>query len=143
MCPQGGAKSVVATAYFNRTAEREGLPYRAVAFAAETPYDAVPEKVSEFLARDGFPVAAFKPRHFATEDLESAAKVVAIGCDCSKLDACDAAIEQWSDVPEMSVDLPASAAAIRKHVEKLVEELADAQLGAAETPSEVTSSGSV
>jgi len=123
MCQHGAAKSVVAAAYFNRTAEREGLPHRAVAFAAETPWDAVPENVSALLTRDGFSVDAFKPRHVAAADLESAAKVVAIGCECSKSEACDVAIEQWNDIPEMSVDLPASAAAIRKHVEKLVQQL--------------------
>jgi sterol desaturase/sphingolipid hydroxylase (fatty acid hydroxylase superfamily)/protein-tyrosine-phosphatase len=123
MCPYGGAKSVIAMSYFNRLAERDGLPYRAAAVAAETPYDAVPEKVAAFLSSEGFAVDAFKPQHVAARDFESAARVVSIDCDLAKVETRDVAIERWDDVPKVSVDLPASAAAIRKHVETLVEEL--------------------
>lgn len=62
MCPYGGAKSVIATTYFNQLAMHGGLAYRATAAAAETPYDAVPENVAAFLLKEGFDVRAFKPR---------------------------------------------------------------------------------
>jgi hypothetical protein len=62
MCPYGGAKSVIAASYFNRAAETHDLPFVAVAVAAETPYDAVPQPVAEFLQHEGFDVASFKPR---------------------------------------------------------------------------------
>jgi sterol desaturase/sphingolipid hydroxylase (fatty acid hydroxylase superfamily)/protein-tyrosine-phosphatase len=124
MCPYGGAKSVIAMSYFNQLAERDALPYVAAAVAGETPYDAVPENVAAFLTREGFTVTAFKPRRVAAKDLESAARVVSIDCDLTKIDdATDVTIERWDDVPKVSVDLPASAAAIRKHVETLVEQL--------------------
>ena len=123
MCPYGGAKSVIAMSYFNQLAEREELPYTAVAVSAEKPYDAVPENVAAFLANEGFTVTSFKPREVQAADLESAAKVISIDCDLTKLDAHGATIERWDDVPKVSVDLPASAAAIRKHVEKLVAQL--------------------
>jgi len=113
MCPYGGAKSVIATTYFNQLAERAGLPYRAAAVAAETPYDAVPENVAAFLSNEGFDVRTFKPRHVADTDLDSAAKVVSIDCDLTKLDTNGVTIERWDDVPKVSVDLPASAAALK------------------------------
>ena len=120
ICQYGGAKSVIAASYFNRLAEREGLPHRAAAVAAETPYDAVPENVASFLAREGFDVASFKPRQVSESDLTSAEKVVSIDCDLTQLDAAGVAIERWDDVPKVSEDLPGSAEAIRKHVEALI-----------------------
>ena len=123
MCPYGGAKSVIATTYFNQLAERDGLAYRAAAVAAETPYDAVPEKVAAFLLQEGFDVQTFKPRQVAATDLETATKVVSIDCDLTKLATNGVAIERWDDVPKVSADLPGSAAAIRKHVETLVAQL--------------------
>jgi len=123
MCPYGGAKSVIAASYFNQLAECAGLPYRATAVAAETPYDAVPERVAAFLSKEGFEVDSFKPRHVAPTDLESAAKVISIDCDLTTLDTSGATIERWDDVPKVSVDLPGSAAAIRKHVQTLIDQL--------------------
>jgi len=46
-----------------------------------------------------------------------------IDCDLSKLDMQGAKVERWDDVPKVSVDLPDSAGAIRKHVELLVGQL--------------------
>jgi arsenate reductase (thioredoxin) len=123
MCPYGGAKSVIAASYFNRLAEAERLPYVASAAAAETPYEAVPKPVADVLEHDGFDVASFKPRPVAAIDFESAAKVVSIDCDLSKLDSHGATVEEWNDVPKVSVDLPGSVAAIRKHGETLIAQL--------------------
>lgn len=116
LCPHGGAKSVMAAAYFNRLAQQHGLPQVAVAAAAEEPYDAVPEPVAGLLERDGFDVRAFTPRRVEDDALQSAARVIGIGCGL-------AGVEQWDDVPQASEDLHGSAAAIRRHVEELVEEL--------------------
>jgi protein-tyrosine-phosphatase len=122
MCPHGGAKSVIAMSCFNQLAERHGLPYFAMAVAAETPYDAVPENVAAFLSKEGFAIASFKPRRVAPADF-AAAMVVPIDCDLARLDTRGVHVERWDDVPKVSVDLPASAAAIRKHVETLVAQL--------------------
>jgi arsenate reductase (thioredoxin) len=119
LCPYGGAKSVIAASYFNRLAEQYALPFVASAAAAEEPYASVPEPVAEFLQRDGFDVRAFQPRKVEERDVRDAAKVVAI--DCATVTAAD--IERWDDVPKVSEDLPGSAAAIRRHVELLAEEL--------------------
>ena len=118
LCPAGGAKSVIATSYFNRLAQEQSLPYVAVAAAAETPYDAVPAPVADFLEADGFDVRSFKPRPVEDKDIESASRVVSIGC---KIEG--AKVEKWDEVPMISDGLPASAAAIRKHVEALVAKL--------------------
>lgn len=118
LCAHGGAKSVIAAAYFNRRAEELALPYAAAAAAAEDPYDSVPEPVACYLGREGFDVRDFTPRRVGPEDLRTAGRTVAIGCD-----AAGSRIERWNDVPAASDDLEGSAAAIRRHVEELIEEL--------------------
>ena len=117
LCPHGGAKSVIAASHFNRLASERGLPYVATAAAAEDPYDAVPAPVADHLQGDGFDVRELKPHHVAPEEIEAAARVVGIGCQVSGLS------ERWDDVPQASDDLDGSVAAIRRHVEALVEEL--------------------
>jgi protein-tyrosine-phosphatase len=123
LCPYGGAKSVIAASYFHRLAEQTGLDYVAIAAAAEQPYPAVPPPVADFLERDGFDVRAFKPRHFETDDVSTAARIVSIDCDLAASGLADSGAERWDDVPKVSEDLPGSAAAIRRHVEVLAEEL--------------------
>jgi arsenate reductase len=123
LCPYGGAKSVIAASYFNRVAEERALPYFAVAAAAEEPYAAVPAPVTGLLQRDGFDVSAFKPRHVEERDVNGAVRIVSIDCNLDALDLRGAAVERWNDVPKVSEDLDGSAAAIRRHVEILAEEL--------------------
>jgi protein-tyrosine-phosphatase len=120
LCPAGGAKSVIATSYFNRLAQEQSLPYVAIAAAAETPYDAVPSPVADLLEAEGFDVRSFKPRHVEEKDIQSAARVVSIGCNLDGVNVDAAPLEKWDDVPKVSDGLRASADAIRKHVEKLV-----------------------
>lgn len=117
LCQHGGAKSVMAASYFNRLAAERGLPFLAAAAAAEDPYDAVPAPVADHLEREGFDVRELEPHHVASEEMETAARIVTIGCDVS------GAHERWDDVPAASEDLEGSAAAIRRHVEALAEDL--------------------
>lgn len=107
LCPHGGAKSVIAAEYFNQA----GLPFTAVAAAAEEPYDEVPPPVASHLG-----ISGFKPRRVEPSELESAARVIAIGCDVG-------GAERWDDVPMVSADFHGSVAAIRRHVDALVAEL--------------------
>jgi protein-tyrosine-phosphatase len=123
MCPYGGAKSVIAASYFRRLTEAKGLRYVAAAVAAETPYEQVPPKVAALLEEEGFAVGSFRPRQVTRADLDGATRVVSIDCDLSQLDTSGARIERWDDVPKVSDDLTASAAAIRRHVLELVEQL--------------------
>jgi hypothetical protein len=94
-----------------------------VAAAAEEPYAAVPEPVADFLQRDGFDVRAFKPRHVEDDDVRIAARVVSIECNLDAIDLDGTDVDRWDDVPKVSEDLDGSAAAIRRHVEALAEEL--------------------
>ena len=123
LCPHGGAKSLIAASYFNRVAGERGLSYVAVAAASEDPSDAVPGPVAGLLERDGFDVATFKPRRVEQADVGRAARVVTIDCGVGAVNADGATVERWDDVPKVSDDLEASAAAIRRHVVMLAEQL--------------------
>lgn len=117
LCQHGGAKSVIAVSHFNRLAAERGLPFVATAAAAEDPYDAVPAAVADYLQREGFNVRELRPHHATPGEIETAARIVTIGCELS------AAHERWDDVPAASEDLEGSVAVIRRHVEALVEDL--------------------
>ncbi|HEY0158638.1 MAG TPA: hypothetical protein VGF28_15245 [Thermoanaerobaculia bacterium] len=114
LCQHGGAKSVIAASWFNRA----GLPFRAVAAAAEEPYEAVPAVVVELLEREGFDVRTFQPRRVEAAEVETAERIVGIDCDVPGV-----AIDRWDDVPKVSEDPEGAAAAIRRHVDALVAEL--------------------
>lgn len=118
LCAHGGAKSVMAASYFNRRAEELALPYMAAAASTEEPYDTVPRPVADLLLRQGHDVRAFTPRRVEAGDVEQAVRTVAIGCELAGVP-----VERWDDVPAASDDLEGSAAAVRRHVEALVEEL--------------------
>ena len=123
MCPHGGAKSLIAASYFNRMAAEKHLAFTAVAVAAEHPYESVPANIADFLEKDGFRVRAFKPRPASRADLRSASKVISVGCDLTKVDTRGIAVETWDDVPLVDNGVPQSAAAIRKHVLLLIDQI--------------------
>ena len=125
LCPYGGAKSVIAASYFNRLAVERGLSLTGVAAATEEPYDRVPPAVVAVLAEEGIEVSKHRPRRLEKEDIARALRIVAIDCDLSKTDVAPSAAERWDDVPKVSEDLPGAMRVIRRHVEELVQEIAE------------------
>ncbi|HJQ36954.1 MAG TPA: hypothetical protein VKB93_07435 [Thermoanaerobaculia bacterium] len=115
LCQHGGAKSVLAAAYFNQLAAERGLPSVGTSAAAEEPYDAVPAPVAEHLHREGIDVRELRPHHAEPDEIAAAERIITIGCDVP------GAHERWDDVPAASEDLDGSVAAIRRHVEALLD----------------------
>ena len=125
LCPHGGAKSVMAASYFNRLAHERGLPLTGVAAATEKPYDRVPPLVAALLAREGIDVWNYRPRRVENKDVLRALRIVAIDCDPSKTDTGSLLPERWDDVPKVSEDRRGATRAILRHVEKMVQEIAE------------------
>ena len=123
LCQHGGAKSVVAASHFNRLAAERDLPFVASAAAAEDPYDAVPAPVADYLQAEGVDVRNLEPHHVTPIEIDTAARVITIGCSLSDSEGPALISDRWDDVPPASDDLDASVAAIRRHVEELAEEL--------------------
>ena len=79
VCEHGAAKSVVATAYFNKLAAERGLPFRAT-FRGTTPQDDLSVRAVEGLKADGVAVPTGKPSAISGEDVAAATHLFAIGC---------------------------------------------------------------
>lgn len=122
MCPHGAAKSVLASAYFQRLAKERGLNVH-VASAGTEPDATVSPAVAAHLKGQGYAVPIVKPRKVASEEFASADVVVSIGCDLAALPQPRGKLVRWDEVPALSEDFTAADEAIRKRVTDLVEEL--------------------
>ena len=126
MCPHGAAKSVLASAYFQRLAKERGLNVR-VESAGTEPDPAVSPAVAAHLTRQGYTVPVAKPRKVTTDELAAADVVISIGCDISGVPAPRGQLQRWDEVPPLSKDFAVADEAIRKRVAALVEELLTAK----------------
>jgi arsenate reductase (thioredoxin) len=122
MCPHGAAKSVLASAYFQRLAKERGLNVR-VASAGTDPDATVSPAVAAHLKAQGYPLPVTTPAKVAPEEFASADVVVSIGCDLAALPPPRGRLVRWDEVPAPSDDFTAADEAIRKRVTDLVEEL--------------------
>jgi protein-tyrosine-phosphatase len=122
ICPHGAAKSVLASAYFQRIAKERGLNVQ-VDFAGTEPDSAVAPKVVQRLKARGYPPPTNQPRRVTAEDLASADLVISLGCDLTGLPPAAGAFRRWDDVPPPSEDFDKADEAILRRVGELVEEL--------------------
>ena len=125
MCPHGAAKSVLASAYFQRLAKERGLNVR-VDSAGTDPDPEVGKAVAAHLTKTGYALPIEKPRRVTAGDLEQADIVVSLGCDLAGLPQPRGTLLKWDDVPGPGENFAAADQAIRKHVEELIDELARA-----------------
>ncbi len=122
MCPHGAAKSVLASAYFQRRAKERGLNVH-VESAGTEPDATVSPAVAAHLKGRGYSIPVAKPRKVAPEDFASADIVISIGCDLAALPQPRGRLVRWDDVPALSDGFAAADEAIRRRVNDLVEEL--------------------
>ena len=122
LCPHGAAKSVLASAYFQRVAKERGLNMR-VESAGTDPDPEVAPRVSEHLKKSGLDVPVAKPRRVTDADMAAADVVISIGCDPKSMPSPRGTLVRWDDVPAPSEDFAAADARIRERVIQLVDEL--------------------
>jgi arsenate reductase (thioredoxin) len=127
MCPHGAAKSVLASAYFQRLAKERGLNVR-VDSAGTEPDATVAPAVAAHLERNGYAIPVAKPRKVTPREVAAADVVISIGCDLSGLPAPRGQLQRWDEVPALSEDFARADEAIRKRVTDLIDELVRAQL---------------
>ena len=121
VCEHGAAKSVIATAYFNKLAAERGLQYRAI-FRGTSPQDELSVRAVAGLRADGLTVPDGKPAALAPRDIASATHIFAIGCTLPAAAVASGKAADWSDVPD-DQGYPAMRDAIVKHVTALVDDL--------------------
>ena len=121
VCEHGAAKSVIATAYFNKLARERGLPYRAT-FRGTDPQAELSVSALKGLREDGIEIPDGTPSIIAPADVERATHVFAIGCTLPSSATASGKAANWSDVPE-GEGYARTRDAIVKHVTALLDEL--------------------
>ncbi|HWW85960.1 MAG TPA: hypothetical protein VNZ26_20325, partial [Vicinamibacterales bacterium] len=121
VCEHGAAKSVIATLYFNKIAAERGLKARAT-YRGVNPQAELSAGALKGLREDGFTVPDRKPSPISQSDVEGASVIFAIGCTLPSTATASGKAGSWDDVPEDRGYGP-QRDAIKKHVERLVDEL--------------------
>ena len=123
LCPHNAAKSVMAAAYCRLLAERRRLDVR-VDSAGTEPSPKTSPAVVAALQAEGLDVSGHRPRRVTDDDLTAAWRVVSLGCVLEQLRPSGTRVERWDDVPSPSYDLPSARAAILRHLDGLLNDLA-------------------
>jgi len=121
VCEHGAAKSVIATAYFNKLAEERRLPFRAT-FRGTTPQDDLSVRAVAGLKADGITVPSGKPTAISDKDIDDATHIFAIGCTLPAKAQQSGKTADWSDVPD-DQGYAAMRDAIVRHVKELLDAL--------------------
>jgi protein-tyrosine-phosphatase len=121
VCEHGAAKSLIATAYFNKLAAERGLPYRAT-FRGVAPQAELSQRALEGLRADGIVVPTQKPSAIADGDIDGATHIFAIGCALPQKARQSGKATDWSDVPD-DQGYAAMCDAIVRHVRALLGDL--------------------
>ena len=99
VCEHGAAKSVIATAYFNKIAAERGLPFRAT-FRGTSPQENLSLRTVEGLKADGVAAPPGKPAAITDADVANATHIFAIGCTLPDNAHRSGKAADWSDVPD-------------------------------------------
>jgi protein-tyrosine-phosphatase len=121
VCEHGAAKSVIATAYFNRIATERGLRARAT-YRGVNPQTELSVAAMKGLREDGLSVVEQKPSLISQADVDAATVIFAIGCTLPSNAKASGKSGNWDDVPDDQGYGP-TRDAIKRHVEELVDRL--------------------
>ncbi|MGH8773247.1 MAG: hypothetical protein ACREV2_19030 [Burkholderiales bacterium] len=95
MCPHGAAKSVLASAYFQRLAKERGLNVRVESAGTDPDPDVAPA-VASHLKTKGYHARAAKPRRATAHDMAEADVVISMGCDLKDLPTPRGTLVKWA-----------------------------------------------
>lgn len=121
VCEHGAAKSLIATAYFNKLAAERGLPYRAE-FRGNDPQEALSVRDVAGLKADGVAIPPGSPTAIGAADIAKATHIFAIGCTLPSAAAASGKSTDWSDVPD-DKGYEGQRDAIVRHVKELLDDL--------------------
>lgn len=128
VCLHGAAKSVLAAADFGRLAAERGLAITADAAGTEPDPEMAPGVVAALRA-EGVELGQKRPRRVTAAETARAERVVTFGCELGEAMPAAVPVERWDDVPAVSENLPLARAAIRRHLDRLLDECAAAGAG--------------
>src|SRR5437868_12908512 len=99
VCEHGAAKSVIATAYFNKIAAERGLRARAT-YRGVNPQEDLSVSAMKGLKEDGLTVEEHKPVPITQSDVDAATVIFAIGCTLPSSARASGKASNWDDVPD-------------------------------------------
>src|SRR5580765_5159506 len=99
VCEHGAAKSVIATAYFNKIAAERGLRARAT-YRGVNPQADLSVSAMKGLKEDGLRVDEHKPSAIDQSDVDGASVIFAIGCTLPASASASGKAGSWDDVPD-------------------------------------------
>jgi len=123
VCLHGAAKSVLAAADLRRLAAERGLDLTADAAGTEPDPEIAPG-VMAALRAEGLDLGQRRPRRVTAADIARADRVVTFGCELGEAVPAAVPVERWDDVPAVSENLPLARAAIRRHLDRLLDRCA-------------------
>jgi arsenate reductase (thioredoxin) len=127
VCEHGSAKSIIAAAHFNDLANKNGLPYRAIARGVHPDKD-IPLHVKSGLAAERLDIRGWQPKRFSEDDALRSDRVITLGC---MLPTAKSVVmrkaQEWNDVPSPSENYQNASRAIAERVGLLLRELAGKQ----------------
>lgn len=121
VCEHGSAKSIVAAALFNSLVKEKKLDFQALA-RGTNPDEELAQPAMNGLLRDGLSVSEQKPTLLSEQDAINAAGLITF-CDLPTQYTELISIEDWSDVPPISIDYDKSRDAMLEHVKKYLDKL--------------------
>jgi DNA-binding beta-propeller fold protein YncE/protein-tyrosine-phosphatase len=127
VCEHGAAKSVIATTYFNKIAAERGLRARAT-YRGVNPQVDLSVSALKGLRDDGLTLPDQKPSPISQADVDAATVMFAIGCTLPSNATASGKGDSWDDVPE-DKGYAATRDAIKRHVERLIDDLLAKQNG--------------
>ncbi len=123
VCLHGAAKSVLAAADFRKLAAERGLALTADAAGTE-PDPVIAPGVVAALRAEGVELGQTRPRRVTADETARADRVVTFGCELGEATPTAVPVERWDDVPAVSENLPLARVAIRRHLDRLLDECA-------------------
>jgi arsenate reductase len=121
VCEHGAAKSLIATAYFNKLAEERGMKERAT-FRGVSPQEALSVGAVAGLRADGVAIPSGKPSAIGSDDVAGATHIFAIGCMLPQAATASGKAANWTDVPDDRGYAPMRDAIVA-HVRALLDEI--------------------
>ncbi len=120
VCQHGTAKSMVAAAHFNRLAQQQNLPYRAISRGI-TPEASLQAATKTGLEQDGIDTSALGIGQITPELAQQADRVVLISVDQAPAYLSQAS--RWQDIPAISKDYAAARDVTLGHLQDLLKQL--------------------
>jgi len=113
---------VVAAANFNKLAEQQHLPWRAVARGVH-PEESIPASLQNTLSAEGLNIGGWKPQLVADSDVRGAERVITLSCELPSSASVPGVTPVLWEVSADERGYPAAKSAIVDRVEELLKSL--------------------